>query len=129
MKDLIERLEKATGPDRELDVLIAAARDGATAEWQAYKNEFAFHRDGSWVSVHPLLPFTASIDAALTLVPDDERVIMGRHQTVGTRPWAQVGRPANGSDSTAPTPALALCIAALKARMTAASEARSREVG
>ena len=53
IEELIARLEAATGPDRELDAAIAGT-DAATAQWHS-EDETPF--------------YTASIDAALTLVP------------------------------------------------------------
>lgn len=67
--DLIERLEKATGPDRELDEQIQAAISGATLEKQA-DGRNAYHRDGFWISIGKVLPYTSSIDAAMTLALD-----------------------------------------------------------
>lgn len=61
MQDLIERLEKATGPDRQIDNAIEAAIDlpkptnpDDLPGWPPY--------------------FTASIDAAITLVPKGARL-------------------------------------------------------
>ena len=97
LADLIARLEKATGPDRRLDFSIAQAVENAgPMEWRA--NGFPY--------------YTSSLDAALTLVPD-------------CTPWA-AGEDEDGTGCAdiprhrvlvhAATPALALCIAALKAR-------------
>jgi len=83
--ELAERCEAATGPSYALDLEIAAA-------------------------IYPVRPrvlqiFTASIDAALMLVPDlDGWVVMGNGAKVGR--WVSPGA----------TPALALCAAALRAR-------------
>lgn len=49
LRDLLERIEAATGPDRELDYLIA-------------------NSIGDWGPVDDPFPLTASIDAALALV-------------------------------------------------------------
>ena len=101
MKDLIERLEKATGPGRSLNLAIAEAVKGPPPEgfkvWPICEN------------------YTASLDAALTLVPES-RWLVGAGAPY-TSPWANVRC---GEDDTihvyAATPAIALCIAALKAR-------------
>jgi hypothetical protein len=61
MKELIERLEKAEGPNPELDEAIGQWLVGCgfvSWEW------FEYGQDG------PYLKFTSSIDAALTLVPE-----------------------------------------------------------
>jgi hypothetical protein len=104
MKDLIEKLEKATGPDRGLEYEMFAKL------------------------VEPILDhdppyYTASIDDALTLVPEGAQwVVMSKGKT-GSPPSAVVGaRHDNGATS-----AIALCIAALKARI--AVERDLTEVG
>jgi hypothetical protein len=104
MDDLIARLTAATGPDRALDHAILTALNRAS------KNGFSTQGLG------PLPAYTQSLDAALTLVPegwrvthaywDDERA----HFTLG-----HVDRDKGWRDGDAPTPALALCIASLRA--------------
>ena len=101
MDDLIRKLEAATGPDRSLDEAIFVIAKYEPSE--------------------KLPAYTASIDAALTLVPegwlryvaDDEN---GVHACVWQKrmPW-QGGKIQAGCLKAA-TPAIALCIAALKAR-------------
>lgn len=123
MADLIEQLERATGPDRELDLAI----------WN-----LVFPDDINPVA--PVPAFTGSIDAALALVPEGGRLLeLGQWQD-GGRPdgwFAQVtawlrdgefgwldkgfsyGVPEQGATQKpklAPNGAIALCIAALKAR-------------
>lgn len=85
---LIERLEAASGPDMELDEAI----------WLATK-----------CHIEPQRSYTASIDAALTLVPK------GRHATISTK-HPVAAAVINGDPWCYATPALALCIAALRAR-------------
>lgn len=74
MSEIIERLEKASGPDRELDAEIwLATTPGATRRKRTYTHqatgtpcEIDETRDAS----HRLIivpPYTSSIDAALTL--------------------------------------------------------------
>jgi hypothetical protein len=96
MKDLIARLEKADGADRALDweIHVANGLEGVGAYAQ-----------------HPR--YTASIDAALTLVPEG----MHGHVEFGQSShsaiiWNGVER----IEGLAATSELALCIAALKAR-------------
>ena len=105
MSDLITRLEAATGPDRELDRAIAKAL-GVMPLYQM-RGQIG----SSWPD------FTDSIDAALTLVPEGYYPIID---------FAEVKcfiRDRNNFDhdppawcAKAPTPALAICIAALRAR-------------
>ncbi len=78
---LIERLEKLTGPDRDVDEAIQAWSVGATIEWQEYAGRNAYHRDDSWVSIGALQPLTASLDAAIALV---ERILPG-HGRIGCK--------------------------------------------
>lgn len=120
MSDLIERLEAATGPCRELDAAILTQVMGYR---DVYGDGTVFDRgnDGYWyVGEHsaPQLPApTASIDAALTLVPEgcDWKVDTWKGKPaamvrVGTRHY-QSGYADNPA-----TPALAICIAALRAK-------------
>lgn len=107
MSDLIARLEAATGPDRELDRAIAKA----LGVMPLY--EMRGQIGGSWPDC------TASIDAALTLVPEGWlwQVEWIGHQTrkrVGNCILWQPHEPALSGQ--AATPALAICIAALRAR-------------
>ncbi len=120
---LIERLEQ-TGPDRELDELVASAfgwskvanpthAGGLLGRW--------YRPDGS-MSGHGGPPsFTASIDAAMTLVPEGwsyeirpryARLIHPVHSYQDVQAWS---RGTNG------TTALALCIAALRAHLQSES--------
>jgi hypothetical protein len=74
MGELLARVKAATGPDRELDLDIAAAlfTDGEdTAWWQRRKERFL----SSHMLVDAAPPYTASIDAALALT---ERMLPGR---------------------------------------------------
>jgi hypothetical protein len=111
---LAERCEQAAGPDRELDAEIARFLVLAGAE------DIARSRYG-WSY------FTASLDAAVTLVP----VEMPRNLRPGEWWWMletwpdecrasvhyENGDPAILEESAkAATPALALCAAALRAR-------------
>lgn len=124
MDELIARLEAATGPDRELDAAIALA-----VGYTTYPDGYG---DGNeWIDPQGNhLPravrmgaqppkFTASIDAALTLVPDGCLWGAGDEDCTG-RPWAWCLPPGRSWDdadnSYAATPALAICIAVLKAR-------------
>lgn len=98
MDELIERLTKATGPDQELDRAIHIALEGNTVVPQ----------------------YTASIEWALTLVPNGWSVDLSMHPgNVGNHARVYneglTSEPSEIFHGTKP-PALALCIAALKAR-------------
>jgi hypothetical protein len=125
MNDLIARLMDATGPDRELDALIAVAAGETPTE--AFRpcaaidaGTFGVGSYGLWVAP----AYTSSIDAALVLVPEDwgwrvdstnsaalAKIERGYQLEYGVADFSADG----------PTPAIALCIAALKARITLAT--------
>lgn len=104
MTDLIERLEAATEGSRELDEEIAQAIFPKLKRRHA-----SWYIDDVRTNIEP---FSTSLDAALTLVPE------GLMWDVESRGAAFVGDPKMPSRmfEMAATPALALCIAALKAR-------------
>lgn len=129
MKDLIERLEKAHGPDRELDYTIA--------EWlNPWLVECDYRRldgDNGWQTETPLVKgannvapasaYTASLDAALP----DERIVEMVHTIDNTWiAWAHVRKGETVQGRSNANEAIARRIAALKAR--AASE-RDMEAG
>jgi hypothetical protein len=145
LADLIARLQAAEGPDRGLDAEIAAAIQ-RVPEWPKYTHlpgcTFDFvpdERDAGWVSVYvtspdgrqrnpehcrPVPAYTASIDAALSLVPDGLPWEVGAFGDRATKFAATVFNadhtcPPERYQIEAPTPALALCIACLKARVAA----------
>jgi hypothetical protein len=108
MTDLIERLEKATGPDVDLDEAIAC--------FLAPPHP----RHGKPVGMIYAPKYTASIDAALTLVPKDLAwrvdVMTGLPGAIVCVPNAWVSHKTAPTHWAGTTPAIALCIAALKAR-------------
>lgn len=101
------RCEAATGPDRELDIRIGWEMDGegySDADVQyVVKNR---HAAG-------VTPYTASIDAALSLVPEGWRWIADGDGNATCLPCHQPGIPVEHIH--AATPALAICAAALRA--------------
>ena len=117
--ELITALEKATGPSRELDCFIALAagrargvalRDMQTGPTDSQKSWMASSvvQKGAWF--HPER-YTASIDAALTLVPEGWEWELAWNNNMA---YATFGiAPIEGES---PSLAIALCIAALKAR-------------
>lgn len=112
---VIERLEKATGPDRELDGDIYLFL-------HPEMRQLSETATGSIKPEHYSSPvYTASIDAALTLVP--EGWCWSAHGGDVCRPGAQLDKPqietADGEIivDQAATTAIALCIASLKARI------------
>lgn len=121
-EELITALETATGPCRELDAQIAMAAGIAPAV--AFRpcvspdpGTFGVGAYDTWVA--PL--YTASVDAALMLVPEGFCWEVRKGYVPEATVW-QIGCEYDeGSGRTlphaqAPTPAIALCIAALRAR-------------
>jgi hypothetical protein len=103
-QELIARLEAATGPDRELDAAI----------WQACQ-----HADWKWQHERYEAPaYTASIDAALTLCGGESGLgsLIAGNFPDGSRGWVARVRSPETADGEGRTPALAICIAALRAR-------------
>jgi len=104
---LIERLEKATGPDARLDTdIMIALGQWTERDWWSF--DYQKHTPSN---------LTSSLDAAIDLmekVLPDAQVLIGFKQTEETLPWARVGKW-NAPDATGRTPAIALCIAILKA--------------
>jgi hypothetical protein len=118
LADLIALLEAATRPDSDLDKRVFAYVDGWSyplvgAAIQEFKERMRW--DGE-------TRYTASLDAALTLVPEGWEWAAGADLRLfhGAAAWARVfpvGEQQRGTGNClAAAPALALCIAALKAR-------------
>ncbi len=105
MTDLLTRLEQATEGSRELDEDIS--------------RHLGWKHQGANVWRPPngcdqaLAPFTRSIDAALTLVP--EGWIPCSLKWYPDHVWAHLEALGKLSEGSAATPALALCIACLRA--------------
>jgi len=120
LRALAERCERAQGPDRELDAEIAEARGAVPAG--AFRM-YGFPEKAVWgldaYNTWKAPAYTASLDDALTLVPEGwhvglwvdpdgtARVRMGNGERV-----IYAGSP----QANCATPALALCAASLRAR-------------
>ena len=128
LRQLIEDLRKATGPSRELNRRIHTAVHGDPGE-MGYE----------WPNADAP-NYSGSIDAALTLVPDIEAPLTPLKRWPAT---VDIRRHDDGSgtasiracdmtpdevddelwvEASAPTPALALCIASLEARQSEDAE-------
>lgn len=108
---IIARLEKATGPDRGIDAAIQRATDGSVLHIGC----------GGLTNA-----FTASVDAALMLVPNH---CYARVQTA-TRDcmplaWVTDETREFSWEGISGKPAIALCIAAIKARAALIAEERT----
>ena len=110
--DLIERLEALSGPDREVDAEIALATG-----WMQIKTDWFRPKSADiWHHKSELPRYTASIDAAMTLVSEGWYPQIGK---LSAESWqANMGQAnrGNGVNAYAAALAIALCIAALRAR-------------
>lgn len=135
MKDLIAKLEKAEAGSRELDAEITEAVYLSNIKTWDGKNvtDWFLHDDGEFFGCHTadgwqhssivrILNHTTSIDAALSLVPEGWRVycLQDARHFQRDQGWTcgvdEKFGPNHALVQEARTPALALCIAALKAR-------------
>jgi hypothetical protein len=115
--ELASRVEAATGPDREIDREIMALdydwKRRALSKGSRFRDKCWVHRaTNKWRTTAPDgFEFTTSLDAAMTLVPE------GAWWWVEAQPLGTAFLAGAGDErvSTAATPALALCAAALKA--------------
>lgn len=124
LSQIISRLEQATGPDRAIDAAIfeaaAMVDEHHCKEWCRMNGRTDLTRDmyvRAWAH-----KFTLSMDAAVKLVPRGRWYIADSDTDSGGKPVAAVfttedmlktGRIVR---SVGATPAIALCIAALKVR-------------
>lgn len=122
--ELAERCEKAEGPDRGVDGDIVAALtlqpDWATVRSTRQPELFSDTGPGLRARTWLAPKFTASLDAAMTLVCAD-------HWRVEDHPLAGPCAIVGEQEGYAATPALALCAAALRAK--ASQEDQSKAVG
>lgn len=112
-EELIEALEKAEGPGIVFDAEIyCATHDDCERDGRAVilRCSDTGHKKTKFAPP----AYTSSIDAALTLVPDGYRWLVhgSRH---GGKPGATMGIGKHSFVSEHKFPAIALCIAALKA--------------
>lgn len=146
MNDLIARLEKADGPDRGLDSHIYLATRGRGGFDPEYKHSIFSSNLPEWCRTgeigrvadnYEIPHYTASIDTALTLVPEGWAPAIDLY-VLSDEPGGNVWRTfvRNYDDArllvlhaTAQTAALSTCIAALKARaaISAHSNQKARE--
>ena len=129
---LADRVEAATGPDRELDCVIAVAALGffeVPPRWEGAPIGYGYI-DADGAEVRPgqggdqlVRHFTTSLDAAMTLVPEGAEFLVSSCRpgliAFARGPSAVVGFFENAEASglgSAATPALALCAAALRAQ-------------
>lgn len=96
--DLATRAEGVAGADRELDVLIHEA----VTTFPPRRGGVGWADDAIVVPAFPgwvILPhYTASLDQALTLVPEGWRLWTGDFSVIGRFVWMLVGSPAPWAD-------------------------------
>jgi hypothetical protein len=152
--ELAERCEAATGADRGLDALIWwECGDGKrlcpehSAAGRAVRAYYGadFDAHGNFrpetLATYGGERYTASLDAATTLVPEGWYWMAGNRDRVTPRAYVENGKPAfeglssrrnpgrHWCEVTAASPALALCAAALRARALSLIEATHGEGG
>jgi hypothetical protein len=105
LENLISRLEEAFEEDSELDLLIAQAVGNTS---------------------RPAPTYTGSIDAAMTLVPSGYAISLhvDANLTVHAGCELDEGEGCSDAQPCGDTPALALCIVALRARSALPSQER-----
>ncbi|QUT04035.1 hypothetical protein KFK14_12850 [Sphingobium phenoxybenzoativorans] len=131
MTPLSTRIEALTGPSREVDAEIWAAHHGYSLEWQGkclvidghvvgaidpgeFQRNFSCNRPSAGPGAIPA--YTASIDCAATLVPEWWSWNLGENADGWEAVITSVGDGGFAHVPSAPTPALALASAAMKAR-------------
>src|SRR5258708_27769224 len=123
--NLLDRLKKTKGPDRELDARIQCQLQGF--KFLAFDDSRGHDKvtyEGPSNAVGAVLRYTDSIEAALTLVSDDFWWLIGRGQITPGEPLygAQIRKPGFSTGGQVVSEAehdcmpIALCIAAIKAR-------------
>ena len=119
LEALALRCEQATRPDRELDLAIWRAVTGEPWCWHVgfpAQTVITWDRYGVEAAGNPIVSLdelTASLDAALTLVPDGYVVNLGNDEPIWAQVWIDNDPTSRGGGTTM---ALALCAAALRAR-------------
>jgi hypothetical protein len=140
---LAERCEQAAGPDRELDAIISATLDGYTAieerhgGWIVATGKGVMERSLGLIDPgkhsrnftpqhHDTPAYAASLDAAMTLVPEGMLWTVEQWANGATASVARTRPYESGKRYHAATPALALCAAALRARVSAPTDKGGR---
>lgn len=123
MHEIIEKLGAGTGPDRVIDGLIFKAIEHRPGDiWTDQFDGVWYRQDPEDAVAYECPPlYTACLDEAMMLVPEGWCWMAGRRDYPMARAYVNNGElhmsgKCKWFESTAPAPALALCIAALKAR-------------
>jgi len=116
MNELIKRLQALTAPCREVQADIHCLVDGWERRWNEKLEITLFWKGGRWISYGSIPPYLSSIDSAMTLVPEgwDWQLQSSDTGDFLSCFWSdKLG--INDIYERGVTPAIALCIAALKA--------------
>lgn len=120
LERLIMRVEKCAGPDRTIDMRITTAiNPGSRITYMNDQQELLCVIGAENRHIH-LPHYTASIDAAMTLMPDCYGMLLGTNKALEFPPTEVDLYLSPGqilANATAATPALALCLACLRARL------------
>lgn len=133
LTDLITRLEGATGPDREIDAEIAVALSDDPDAWVVNPSPQRVFSGvpGCWTDgphkIHLAPEYTASLDAALSLVAEK---LPGSMWRIGFDPddgsmkaeFVTAAPECRRVVANHDTPALAVCLALLRALQSGAAE-------
>jgi hypothetical protein len=138
LRELAERVQRASGPDRELDIAVWAlakpstfARHLGNARWRQSRDLPESEKDAR--AMRSLVPpeYTGSLDAAMSLMPEGWRVaplIQDWHTnwlaTLMVKSGQAGGHPQVEGNDWSPSPALALLEAVLLAMAHDAEAAR-----
>lgn len=122
--NLIARLEAAEGPSRDLDAEIHLVDETPEQNDKGFYKRFgAWLGRDQWIAsamINDNTPhYTASLDAAVSLLPEGTQYCLGclSDTRVPVRGVSRYHAWVGSQDTVyAPTPALAFCIAALRAR-------------
>lgn len=126
--ELAERVEAATGPDRELDKAIAEhalgwqppVKNGSCGPNYSGRGAYEWHDAAGEANGFYVPSYTASLDAAMSLVPEGWWVTLttdgGARASLHNHEWLMAAHGRNPARGMAATPALALTAAALRAR-------------
>lgn len=115
---LSQRIASMTGPDRAVDAEVAVALGLLEPEWAAECVAWGDQELHPECPAHGALPrFTASLDAAMSVVPERWNWAVAVSMDEGFMAGLQRGDPFfEHHDACAATPALALLSAAMQAR-------------
>jgi hypothetical protein len=135
VKKLARRCERAKAADAKLDreIWLAAVATPHERSLVMAGAELHGERESNfridWMADGAR--YTASLDAAMALVPEGRGFVVSSVGPSANRPYALVGDPTAETDeskgASAATPALALCAAALRARAAQGTEAQRAE--